>query len=153
MTKSLSPTPVVTCTIYHGDKFLVIRRHDKAKKFGGLWAFPGGKVEIGETLAGAIIREIKEETGLDITDDALFINSYYYGDSIGLHFAVFADTDNVVCEPGVEHTWLTDITELQKLPRIPGIDFHIVQGKKLLSQNSALLSLQSIDYLPEKYIN
>lgn len=153
MKNHAKPTPVVTCTIHNNDKFLVIRRHDKAKKFGGLWAFPGGKVEIGETVAGALAREVKEETNLDITDDILFINSYHYGDSIGLHFAVFTDTDAVVCEPGVEHKWLDGITELQKLPRIPGIDFHIVTADKLLKQSSAVLSLADIDYTPDKYIN
>jgi 8-oxo-dGTP pyrophosphatase MutT (NUDIX family) len=54
------PIPVVTCTIYKGKQFLVIRRRDGAKKFGGHWGFPGGKVEIGETIAGAIRREVKE---------------------------------------------------------------------------------------------
>jgi ADP-ribose pyrophosphatase YjhB (NUDIX family) len=33
---------------------------------GRSWSLPGGKLEDGETLAGALIREMKEETGLDI---------------------------------------------------------------------------------------
>lgn len=150
---SNSPIPVVTCTIYQGDKFLVIRRHDKAKKFGGLWAFPGGKVEIGETIAGALVREVKEETDLDLKDQALFIDSYHYGDSFGLHFAVFAKSGKVTCEAGVEHRWLEDLAALQKLPRIPGIDFHIVKATELMTQTSPGLSLNTIDYTPEKYIN
>jgi ADP-ribose pyrophosphatase YjhB (NUDIX family) len=35
------------------------------------WAHPGGKPEPGETLAQAVIREIKEETGLDVSADSL----------------------------------------------------------------------------------
>ena len=148
-----SPTPVVTCTIYFKDKFLVIRRHDQAKKFGGTWGFPGGKVEVGETIAGALVREVKEETNLNLSDELLFLDSYYYGDSLGLHFAVTAKNDQVTCEPGVEHKWLSTLAELQELPRIPGIDWHIQMYEKLKDQKSPLLSLADADYLPEKYIN
>lgn len=148
-----SPTPVVTCTIYRNNKFLVIRRHDKAKKFGGLWAFPGGKVEIGETVAAALIREVKEETNLDLKDRVLLLDSYFYGDSVGLHFAVFAQSGTVKCENEVEYKWLENLKKLQQLPRIPGIDFHIVQANKLMTKGSPFLSLTALDYAPGKYIN
>ncbi len=148
-----APTPVVTSTVYYRDSFLVIRRHDKAKKFGGTWGFPGGKVEQGETIAGALVREVKEETGLQLEDKLLFLDSYYYGDSLGLHFAVFSKSDKVTTEPGVDYQWLNSLKELQKLPRIPGIDFHILQAGKLIDQQSSFLSLSAVDYLPGKYIN
>jgi len=129
-----SPIPVVTCTIYYKNKFLVIRRHDNAKKFGGTWGFPGGKVEPDETIVGALIREVKEETNLVLTDELLFVDSYFYAGSLGLHFAAFATSDNVTCEPGVEYKWLGSLGQLQALPRIPGIDFHILQVKHQLAQ-------------------
>lgn len=148
-----APTPVVTCTIYFKDKFLVIRRHDKAKKFGGTWGFPGGKVEQGETIAGALIRETKEETGLSLKDKIFLADSYYYGDSIGIHFVVFATSNSVKCEPGVDHQWLSSLKELKELHRIPGIDFHIVQANKFRTKKSSPLSLADIDYIPSRYIN
>lgn len=149
----MTPTPVVTCTVYYQGAFLVIRRHDKAKKFGGTWGFPGGKVEIGETIAEAIRREIHEETGLTLDGQLLFLDSYYYGESVGMHFAAFVTTGVVTCEPGVEHKWLQDLEELQKLPRIPGIDYHILRAAQLMKQKSAFLDLDELDYRPEKYIN
>ncbi len=43
-------------------KFLVIERQDATS--GIIWGFPGGKVEAGELPENAVLREIKEETGL-----------------------------------------------------------------------------------------
>jgi 8-oxo-dGTP diphosphatase len=46
------------------DKILLIKRH--TVPFKGYWALPGGRVDAGETVEQAIIREVKEETGLDV---------------------------------------------------------------------------------------
>jgi ADP-ribose pyrophosphatase YjhB (NUDIX family) len=44
------------------DKVLLIRRSDN-----GLWAAPGGAQDLGETVTAAAVREVQEETGLDVT--------------------------------------------------------------------------------------
>jgi len=46
------------------DKLLLIKR--ATVPFKGYWALPGGKAEPGETVEQTIVREVKEETGLDI---------------------------------------------------------------------------------------
>ena len=43
------------------------RRGIKAKNERGLWEFPGGSVEFGETMAAALRREMREEFGIEIT--------------------------------------------------------------------------------------
>lgn len=56
---------VVAGIIYRGNKFLIAQRNSK-KDQGGLWEFPGGKVEKEESYESALIREIKEELNADI---------------------------------------------------------------------------------------
>lgn len=56
---------VVAGIIYKDNKFLIAQRNLK-KAQGGLWEFPGGKVEKGETYEEALIREIREEFNADI---------------------------------------------------------------------------------------
>jgi 8-oxo-dGTP diphosphatase len=47
------------------DKIILIKR--STPPFVGYWALPGGRVDRGETVEQTIVREVKEETGLDIT--------------------------------------------------------------------------------------
>ena len=56
---------VLAAVIRDGDRYLLCRR-PRHKRHGGLWEFPGGKIEPGEGLLGAARREMKEELGLDV---------------------------------------------------------------------------------------
>ncbi len=55
----VSPLQGVEAAVFRSGRLLLIRRRDD-----GLWALPGGLVEVGETLAQAAERELREETGL-----------------------------------------------------------------------------------------
>jgi 8-oxo-dGTP diphosphatase len=50
---------------------VLIGRRPAGKNLAGLWEFPGGKVEPGESPEAALIRELKEELDLDVAPDAL----------------------------------------------------------------------------------
>ncbi|MDR3558310.1 MAG: NUDIX domain-containing protein [Candidatus Pacebacteria bacterium] len=56
---------VVSCFIEHDSKILLLHRQDH-KPQGNTWGVPAGKVDKGETLTNAILREIKEEIELTI---------------------------------------------------------------------------------------
>lgn len=56
---------VVAAVIRDGDRFLACRRRPE-KSAGGLWEFPGGKIEPGEAPEEALAREIQEELGVQV---------------------------------------------------------------------------------------
>jgi mutator protein MutT len=56
---------VVAAVIADGDRLLVCQR-PLHKRHGGLWEFPGGKCEGGETDAAAVRRELREELGVSV---------------------------------------------------------------------------------------
>ena len=58
------PIPGVAATIIHNNNILLALRGKPPSK--GMWGLPGGVVEVGETLEEAVIREVKEETSVEV---------------------------------------------------------------------------------------
>jgi len=56
------PVPAVIAVVIHDDRTLLVRRANAPD--AGLWGFPGGKIEFGETVKAAAVRELLEETGV-----------------------------------------------------------------------------------------
>jgi 8-oxo-dGTP diphosphatase len=63
--------PVVALALIDGSGRVLMQRRRIGAEHGGLWEFPGGKVEAGETLAESLCREICEELGLALKPEAL----------------------------------------------------------------------------------
>ena len=59
-----SPVLGVGALILHGTRVLLVRRGREPLK--GLWSLPGGVLELGETLAEGLQREVREELGLEV---------------------------------------------------------------------------------------
>ena len=65
-----NPTPAVGAILLKGKKVLLVKRKYDPK--AGDWCLPAGFLEFGETLSDGLIREVKEETNLDIKTGGLF---------------------------------------------------------------------------------
>ncbi len=62
---------VVACALVDPDGRVLLARRPEGKPMAGLWEFPGGKVQPGETPEAALIRELKEELGIDVEASCL----------------------------------------------------------------------------------
>lgn len=56
---------VVAVALIDGDGRVLLAQRPEGKPMAGLWEFPGGKVDAGETPEAALIRELHEELGID----------------------------------------------------------------------------------------
>lgn len=70
----------VGVVVNHDQRILITRRAEGAHQ-GGLWEFPGGKVERGETVSHALARELEEELGIEVgPTEPLLEVQHDYGD-------------------------------------------------------------------------
>jgi 8-oxo-dGTP diphosphatase len=61
----------VAVALIDADGRVLLAERPAGKPMAGLWEFPGGKVRAGETPEAALIRELKEELGIDVTASCL----------------------------------------------------------------------------------
>ncbi len=57
---------VAACALIDADNRVLLAQRPAHKSLGGLWEFPGGKIEPGESPEATLIRELKEELGIDV---------------------------------------------------------------------------------------
>ncbi|MGL4526885.1 MAG: (deoxy)nucleoside triphosphate pyrophosphohydrolase [Aestuariivirga sp.] len=62
---------VAAVALVDADGRVLISKRPEGKQLGGLWEFPGGKVEAGERPEAALIRELKEELAIDVAESCL----------------------------------------------------------------------------------
>jgi len=122
--RAVVPTPGVLAVVERAGRLLLVRRANPPDE--GLWGFPGGRVEPGETVADAAVRELREETGVDAAaEDVLTAVDVIRRDEAGAladHFVLVAVRcrwragDGEAADDALEARWFT-LDEIDALGR------------------------------------
>lgn len=116
-----TPIRAVSAAIFHQGRFLLVRRGRAPAQ--GLYAFPGGRVEAGETLEEAVRREVIEETGALLSEVAHLIDLELASELetgrvefiLSVHKAGFAGGEIVAGDDAEAAFWFT-LEEMAELP-------------------------------------
>lgn len=141
MTETKAPLPhkqIGVAVIYSDDGRILIDRRKQEGLLGGLWEFPGGKIEPNETFEDCVKREIKEELGIDIeVNDRLITVNHAYS-----HFKVTLNVFNCTHLSGEPQTiecdevkWVT-LDEIDSYP-FPKANSQIIEAIKERAQQSS----------------
>lgn len=124
MSNQKYPEPTVGALVVNAfGQVLLLRSH----KWPAGYALPGGHVEVGERLEDAVVREVKEETGLDVFDlEFLCFQEYisagaFWRDSHFIFFDFVCRTDQTrvtLSEEAEAFVW-ADLDEAEKLLKDP----------------------------------
>jgi len=102
-------TEVVAALIWDKDRFLIARRPPH-KARGLLWEFVGGKVEPGETKEAALIRECREELGIELCVGTTYMDVTHVYPDLTVHLTLFHATIAEGVPQRLEHCELKWIT-------------------------------------------
>ncbi|MDX2242106.1 MAG: A/G-specific adenine glycosylase [Leptolyngbyaceae cyanobacterium bins.302] len=132
MTETRSPLPrkvIGVAVIWNDAGQILIDRRKQEGLLGGLWEFPGGKLEPGETIAECIQREIQEELGIEIAvGDLLIVVDHTYSHfhvTLNVHHCRYlsGDPQPIECD---EVRWV-ELHELDQFP-FPKANLQIIEA-------------------------
>jgi mutator protein MutT len=113
-------TVVVTAAVIEDGGRYFLTRRQQGVHLEGMWEFPGGKCDPGESLEDCLRRELKEELGCDaVIGEEVFTVTHDYADRrVELHFIGCTLRGEPSARLGQEMRWVTR-AELQTLPFPP----------------------------------
>jgi 8-oxo-dGTP diphosphatase len=131
---------VVAAALMNNDNCVLMQCRPAHKQHGGLWEFPGGKVDQGETTREAIVREIVEELGVTIDPANLFEISFAASERVSGKGSIVLllygcrewRGDPRCLEDGAAVAWY-DIAAVQSLS-MPPLDVPLAQALLRLSE-------------------
>ena len=121
--------PIVVCAavVERDGRFLITKRQ-KGVHLEGLWEFPGGKCDPGESLPACLARELKEELDVDVVGvgEEVFTTVHAYPDrSVELHFLRCELTGQPAPQQGQQMQWVAR-EDLSRLP-FPPADVELIR--------------------------
>jgi A/G-specific adenine glycosylase len=134
MSESRAPLPhksIGVAVIWNDQGDILIDRRRQEGLLGGLWEFPGGKIEPGETVEACIQREIMEEIGIEISvgDRLITIDHTYthFRVTLNVHYCRYlsGEPQPIECD---EVRWVT-LAELDQYP-FPKANVQIIEALK-----------------------
>lgn len=136
MTETRAPLPhkrIGVAVVWNEQGQILIDRRPQSGLLGGLWEFPGGKIEPGETVEACIQRELQEELAIDVEvgDRLITIDHTYSHFKVTLNVFhcrhVSGDPQPIECD---EVRWV-DVTDLDQFP-FPKANGQIIDAIKTL---------------------
>ena len=114
---------ILTGILKDNDLFLIVKRSEDDSQYPGAWEFPGGHLEIGETIKEGLKRELMEEIGYNDEFNPIITN--YYDEikeknnelihNLEIDFLINIEKDKIKIKLSNEHTdykWVTKDSEL-----------------------------------------
>ena len=120
-------TIVVTAAIVEDHGRYFVTRRVKGTHLEGMWEFPGGKIETGESLADGLRRELQEELGteVEVGEEVFTVTHHYPERSVELHFLACTFLNAPVPLLGQEMRWVPR-EELRSL-EFPAADEELIR--------------------------
>lgn len=138
MAEQLFPEPTVGVFVFNQkDELLLLSSH----KWPGKYVVPGGHIELGESIESAVLRETKEETGLDVYDlEFIVFQEFIYDPSFWKprHFIFFDyackthSTNVQLNDEAEEYVWVS----LEEAAQLPLDSYTRVCVEKLLARRT-----------------
>ncbi|HKC14530.1 MAG TPA: NUDIX domain-containing protein [Patescibacteria group bacterium] len=131
--------------VIRNDEILLVEHKEAARHISGVWGFPAGRLEEGESEKEAAVRELEEEAGLRTSEDALidFRNGEPYLSELTLkhglermifHIFLCTNFEGELRETDETRPQWVKISELSSLNTLPNIVSSVEEAQRYLSK-------------------
>lgn len=127
---------VRTCGFFIVNERVLLLKHEGIGSDGFLWSPPGGGVEFGQNAKSTLLREFKEETGLDVVvGDFLFVNEHidkiHHATELFFEVRPKGGTLKLGIDPELKTQILTDIRffSMSEIKQLPPTSVHSIFSK------------------------